>query len=201
MSKINDLKQHQKNANEGTEYGEEILKRSIEKYKIGKSIVVDKDNNIIAGNHVTGKLAEMGMEDVHIVESEGDIAIAVQRTDIDIDTEEGKLAAIADNRASELNLAWNAETLEKEYGKKMMEKYNLEDLIQEEYEEEDDDDESWENKFNNIRAVKLIYSRQEYDQIIKALQKAKDKTGLETNTQIFRKIVNESFAAHFEEEE
>ena len=199
MSKIKDLEQHDKNANEGTEYGDQILERSIEKYKIGKSIVIDKNNKIVAGNHVTGKLAEMGMEEVHIVESEGDIGIAVMRMDIDIDTKEGQMAAIADNRSSELNLAWNTEMLEKEYGSAIMSKFHLQS--EQEDETDWDDEEQWTENLNSIKLIKLKYDAAKFRQITKALEIAKAKSGAETNTQIFRKLVTEKFTALFPEDE
>ncbi len=39
-----------KNANKGTKRGRELLEASLEKYGAGRSVVVDRNNRVIAGN-------------------------------------------------------------------------------------------------------------------------------------------------------
>ena len=51
----------------------------------------------------------MGLEDVIVVQTDGKQIVAVQRTDLDIDSPEGRGLAYADNRVGELSLEWDAE--------------------------------------------------------------------------------------------
>lgn len=104
---ITDLIPDDRNANQGTERGNYMLNYSLETYGAGRSVLVDKNGRIIAGNKTARKFGELGLQDVVLVESDGTKLIAVQRTDIDIDTPEGRELAISDNRVSELNLAWD----------------------------------------------------------------------------------------------
>ena len=90
VKKISDLIPDDKNANKGTEYGKHLMDKSFRQFGAGRSILLDKNNKIIAGNKSTEQCAEIGIEDVIIVESDGTKLIAVKRTDIDIDTKQGR---------------------------------------------------------------------------------------------------------------
>lgn len=111
--KITDLTPDRHNANKGTERGQYMLDHSIEQYGVGRSILIDKDGELIAGNKTLQAYADMGFEDVIVIPSDGKTLIAVQRTDMDLDdvTTGARGLAYADNRASEVGLAWDAEQL------------------------------------------------------------------------------------------
>lgn len=111
-AKITDLKFDDNNANKGTPRGRGAIEGSIQKSGFGRSILVDKNGKIIAGNKSAEVAAELGFEDVVIVQSDGTKIIAVQRTDLDLDTDEAaKYLAIADNRSGQLSLDWDADVL------------------------------------------------------------------------------------------
>ena len=111
-AKLSDLTPDDLNANKGTERGDYQLTQSLEKYGAGRSILIDKQGRIIAGNKTAAKFGELGLEDVVVVQTDGKQLVAVQRTDIDLDTPEGRELAIADNRTSELNLEWDSDALD-----------------------------------------------------------------------------------------
>lgn len=48
--RISDLIPDDRNANKGTERGNGLLERSLQQYGAGRSILIDKNNRIIAGN-------------------------------------------------------------------------------------------------------------------------------------------------------
>ena len=106
------------NFNEGTEFGDSMIERSLTKFGAGRSILLDKNNRIIAGNKTTEKFANIGLENVVIVDTDGNTLVAVRRNDIDLDTEQGREMAIADNATSKTNLKWN-ETLLMQCANKM----------------------------------------------------------------------------------
>ena len=108
---IEELRQDNLNFNKGTYEGEVLIKKSLERFKAGRSVLIDKDNNIIAGNKTVQAAATMGMK-VRVIETTGDELVAVKRTDIDIDSKEGKELALADNRTAQINLAWDEPNLE-----------------------------------------------------------------------------------------
>ena len=109
--KLSDLNFDTKNANKHTAKGQKALEDSLQKYGAGRSILVDKNNNIIAGNLTAEVFGQIGLEEVQIVESDGKKLIVVKRTDIDINSKAGRELAISDNRASELSLNWDSDAL------------------------------------------------------------------------------------------
>ena len=104
---IDKLRPDDQNFNKGTEYGEHLMEKSLRKFGLGRSILLDRNNRIIAGNKTAGKAVELGFEDVLVVETDGSTLVAVKRNDIDLDSAEGRELALADNATSEANLEWD----------------------------------------------------------------------------------------------
>ena len=87
---IESLVPDNKNFNKGTEYGDRLMDESLRKFGLARSIVIDKNNRIIAGNQL----------------------VAVKRKDIDLDSAKGRELALADNATSKANLAWDESLIE-----------------------------------------------------------------------------------------
>ena len=107
--KISDLQFDDKNFNKHTQFGMALIEKSLRQNGAGRSILLDKNNRIIAGNGVIETAGQIGMEDVQIVESDGTKIIAVKRTDIDLDSKQGREMALADNATAAADLEWDAE--------------------------------------------------------------------------------------------
>lgn len=110
-AKLSDLIPDDKNFNKGTEFGQHLIEKSLRENGAGRSILLDKNNRIIAGNKTTEKAASIDMDDVIIVETDGKKLVAVKRTDIDLDSEQGRQMALADNATSAANLEWDEDQL------------------------------------------------------------------------------------------
>lgn len=110
-AKIADLIPDEKNANRGTPRGEAMLERSLREYGAGRSILLDRNNRIIAGNKTAEQAYAIGLDDVVIVETDGRKVVAVKRTDIDLDTPQGRELALADNRVGQVSLDWDPQVL------------------------------------------------------------------------------------------
>jgi hypothetical protein len=108
--KISDLIPDDKNFNKGTEFGNALIEKSLSKFGAGRSILIDKNNRIIAGNKTIENAAAIGIEDLQIVESDGKRIIAVKRTDIDLHSPQGREMALADNATAKANIDWDIET-------------------------------------------------------------------------------------------
>lgn len=113
---IDKLVPDDKNFNKGTEFGKGLLDKSFSKFGAGRSILIDKNNRIIAGNKATESFGESGGEKVIVVETTGDTLVAVKRTDIDLDSKEGRELALADNATQKADLAWDAGALDEVAG-------------------------------------------------------------------------------------
>lgn len=112
-TKIDSLIPDSLNANKGTEYGQHLIEKSVREFGFGRSILLDKNNKIIAGNKATENAGAVGIDDVIIIESDGTKIIAVKRTDIDLDSEQGRSLALADNATAKANISWDHEVIEK----------------------------------------------------------------------------------------
>jgi len=104
------IKLDPKNANRGTDTGRRMVRQSIEDYGAGRSVLLDQDDTVIAGNKTVEAAQEMGIP-IRVVETDGTELLAVKRTDIDLDTPRGRELAIADNRAAETGLDWDTDVL------------------------------------------------------------------------------------------
>lgn len=113
MENIDTLHYDEHNFNSHTDKGRELLKKSLRDNGFGRSIVVDKHNNIIAGNGIVEAARSVGKKNMRVIDTTGEELVVVRRTDLDIDSEEGRRMALADNATSAVNLAWNYDELEK----------------------------------------------------------------------------------------
>ena len=104
---INELTQDQHNFNKGTAKGKKLMNKSLKELGAGRSILLDKNGNIIAGNKTQLAAIEAGITKVRVIETTGDELVAVKRTDVDLDSKKGREMALADNAASRLNLEWD----------------------------------------------------------------------------------------------
>lgn len=97
--KISELTPDKRNANKGTQRGAFMLEESLRKYGAGRSILIDKHGNVIAGNKTLEQAGQIGLEDVLVVPTDGKTLVAVQRTDLDLEKDaDARALAHADNR-------------------------------------------------------------------------------------------------------
>ena len=101
-----------KNANKGTERGRYMVEASLRETGAGRSILLDKDGRIIAGNKTFEAASDIGLP-VRVVETDGTELVAVKRTDLDLDDDTGTARRLAyyDNRAAQVGLDWDAEQM------------------------------------------------------------------------------------------
>lgn len=104
------VKPDARNANIHTERGVGMLEHSLRTYGAGRSILTDKDGNVIAGNATLERANELGIP-LQFVETDGKTLVVVRRKDLSIDSPEGRGLAIADNRVAQIDLSWDLQTL------------------------------------------------------------------------------------------
>ena len=106
---ISDLKFDHKNARKRTDSSARLIQESLQRYGAARSIVIDEENRILAGNGTIEAAKALGLAKLKVVEASGDEIIAVRRSGLSEDEKVG--LAIADNRAAELS-DWDAEMLQ-----------------------------------------------------------------------------------------
>lgn len=125
QANIKELIPDSKNFNKHSEYGMSLLEKSVGKFGMGRSILLDKNNKIIAGNGITETAGQLGIEDVEIVETDGSKIVAVKRTDIDLDTPEGREMALADNATNKANLQFDKNKIGEVLGAEIAEGWGI----------------------------------------------------------------------------
>lgn len=101
MTSINSLKHDHKNARRRTDRSAMLIAESLKRYGAARSVVIDEDNRILAGNGTIEGAKQAGITNVRIIDAEGDEVIAVRRSGL---TEDEKVGlALADNRTSDLS--------------------------------------------------------------------------------------------------
>ena len=108
MTSIKDLKSDHKNARKRTDRSASLIAESLKRYGAARSIVIDEDGRILAGNGTVEGAKKAGIDKVRIIEAEGDELIAVRRAGLSEDEKVG--LALADNRSSDLS-EWDNEML------------------------------------------------------------------------------------------
>ena len=108
MTKINDLKPDHKNARKRTDRSASLIQESLERYGAARSIVIDEDGRVLAGNGTLEGAKAAGLENVRVIETDGKELIAIKRTNLSEDEKVG--LALADNRTSDLS-DWDASML------------------------------------------------------------------------------------------
>ena len=109
---IEELVQDEHNFNKGTDEGGKLMERSFKERGAGRSVLIDKHGKIIAGNKSQKAAIAAGIKRVRVIETTGDELIAVKRTDVELESEQGRKMALLDNLTTQVNLAWDEAELQ-----------------------------------------------------------------------------------------
>ena len=168
---INELIPDANNLNKGSEYGKHLIDKSIEEFGLGRGIIVDKNNNIIGGNHITQAAIEKGLEKMVIVETTGDTLVVTKRMDIDKSTPEGLALAtvmgLADNQTNKINYVFNADVSDAIISEAVCEEWGVLPAV-------DFSDKNKEIDIDELETdmvLKLKYNPDDYESVKNALNK------------------------------
>lgn len=153
---IRDIIPDDHNFNAGTEKGREMIEKSFRELGAGRSILLDKNNRIIAGNKSQQAAIATGITKVRIIDTEGDEIVAVRRRDVDLDSKVGRELAFADNATQQVSLAWDEAELQQaaddygldidEWGVELPETANTTD-------EQEADEDDFDEKKDPVQAI------------------------------------------------
>ena len=86
-----------------------IIRKSLEELGAGRSVLIDNEGSLIAGNGVYEQAKKLKIP-VRVVETDGSELVVVKRTDLQTNDEKRKKLALADNAASDLS-EWDEDPL------------------------------------------------------------------------------------------
>lgn len=109
---VADLTGDSHNANRGTARGRKAIRESVNSLGLGRSILVDRQGRVIAGNKTLEAARGEGVDRLVVVQTDGSELVAVQRTDLDLTEDaEARELAVADNRTAQIDLDWDPDVL------------------------------------------------------------------------------------------
>lgn len=117
INHIGQLKPDPKNARKHNQRNIGQIVSSLQEVGASRSIVIDEDNIILAGNGVIEAAGIAGIENVRVIEADGNEIIAVKRKGLT--PEQKTRLALWDNRAAEL-AEWNVDQLQIEFDAGML---------------------------------------------------------------------------------
>ena len=121
-----DIKYDQRNYRDHDERNLSLIKKSIQRCGAGRSILLDKNGEIIAGNATYKTLQELGIP-VKIIPTDGKTAIALQRTDLDTNSRKRKELAAFDNSTSD-KVHWNFDNIAADFDLSELPDFGIEAL-------------------------------------------------------------------------
>lgn len=150
-----------------------LIKKSLEKFGAGRSIVVDAEGEIIGGNGVYEQAQKLGLK-TKIVETDGSELVVVKRTDLKTDDEKRKALAVMDNSTSDTS-EFDMELLTADFTVDELEDFGIE-LPEDEEEqmevpdvlEKEDNDKPFTVKLTFENYVALNAFREQYEEMIKS---------------------------------
>ena len=135
------IKQDRRNYRVHNDENKRVIRKSLEELGAGRSIVIDNEGEIIAGNGVYEQAQKLGIK-TKIVETDGSELVVVKRTDLATGDDKRKKLALADNAASDTS-EWAEELLREDWTPEVLADFGVvlpETEIQTETKEAQEDD-------------------------------------------------------------
>lgn len=107
------IKFDRRNYRRHSDENKRIIRESLQRCGAGRSVVVDKDGELIAGNGVYEQAQALGLK-TRVIETDGTELVVVKRTDLATEDERRKQLALADNAASD-KVDWNTDLLRADF--------------------------------------------------------------------------------------
>lgn len=129
-----------KNYRKHSEQNKKRIRKSLTECGAGRSVLVDKDGCLIAGNGVYEQAEKIGIK-TRVVETDGTELVVVKRTDIGTDDPKRKTLALADNATSD-NVEWDVENIAADFDVSVAEDWgiNVDLSVEQEPQEAQEDD-------------------------------------------------------------
>lgn len=136
----NEIKFDKRNYRKHNDRNKELINKSLKECGAGRSIVIDNDNEIIAGNGIYEQAQKLGLK-TKVVETDGSELVVVKRIDLATDDAKRKQLAVMDNSTSDSS-EFDFELLQADFDTEELEDWGLDvDFAIEEEEKEVIEDE------------------------------------------------------------
>ena len=123
---IKDLKQDERNYRTHNKKNLDLIKKSVSEVGLGRSVVIDNENEIVCGNGLVSTLDKN--TPIKVIETDGTQLVVVKRTDLNTDDEKRKQLAIMDNSTSDSS-EFDLESLQADFDVEQLQDWGLDDFV------------------------------------------------------------------------
>lgn len=120
-----EIKLDKRNYRKHSDKNKELINKSLKELGAGRSIVIDSENEIIAGNGVYEQAKKLGLKE-KIIETDGTELIVVKRNDLKTSDEKRKKLAVADNSTSDTS-DFDMELINNDFEKIELQEWGIEE--------------------------------------------------------------------------
>lgn len=117
------IKMDSKNYRRHNDKNKDLIKKSLKECGAGRSIVIDNDNEIVAGNGVYEQAKALDIP-IKVIETDGSELVVVKRTDLKTKDEKRKKLALMDNSASD-QVEWDFDNLRGDFDLELLEQMGV----------------------------------------------------------------------------
>ena len=121
------IKLDSKNYRVHTDKNKMIIEKSLKELGAGRSILIDSENEIIAGNGVFEQAEKQNIK-IKIVETDGTELIAVKRTDLKTSDKKRKKLALIDNHSTDTS-NFDFEAINVDFDEVELEEWGIEESL------------------------------------------------------------------------
>ena len=121
------IKLDSKNYRVHTDKNKMIIEKSLKELGAGRSILIDSENEIIAGNGVFEQAEKQNIK-IKIVETDGTELIAVKRTDLKTNDKKRKKLALIDNHSTDTS-NFDFEAINVDFDEVELEEWGIEESL------------------------------------------------------------------------
>ena len=121
-----EIKFDKRNYRKHSDKNKQMIRKSLQDCGAGRSVLVDANNELIAGNGVFEQAQKLGIP-TRVVETDGSELVVVKRTDLQSDDDRRKELALADNATSD-NVEWAADLLQEDFSDELLQAFNVDFL-------------------------------------------------------------------------
>jgi DNA modification methylase len=135
-----EIKFDKRNYRKHSDSNKRKIKKSLQECGAGRSVLVDADDTLIAGNGVFEQAQAMGIP-TRVIETDGTELVVVKRTDLRTDDEKRKILALADNATSD-NVEWYMDMMVQDFDEDVFKDWdiNVDLSVEQEPQEAQEDD-------------------------------------------------------------
>ena len=145
------IKFDERNYRKHSKKNKAIIKKSLSELGAGRSILLDNEDSLIAGNGVYEQAQALGIP-VRVIETDGSELIAVKRTDLQTADEKRRKLALADNVASDLS-EFDVPALQADWSKDALADWGVELPEIEEAEPKDAQEDDFDEEKDKVETV------------------------------------------------